>query len=44
MDVRFLPNPNYVDELHQLSGRDEPVVRYLKGFPALKFLARGATA
>ncbi|MDO5115977.1 MAG: RNase adapter RapZ [Synergistaceae bacterium] len=41
LDVRFLPNPNYVDELHLLSGRDEPVRRYLEGFPALgEFLSR----
>ena len=35
-DVRFLPNPNYVDDLHMLSGKDEAVRRYLDGFPSLK--------
>lgn len=34
-DVRFLPNPNYVDDLHMLSGKDAAVRNYLEGFPAL---------
>ncbi len=36
LDVRFLPNPNYVDELHPLSGRDQEVRKYLSGFEALE--------
>lgn len=41
LDVRFLPNPNYVDELHTLSGMDEPVRMYLESFPALgEFVSR----
>jgi UPF0042 nucleotide-binding protein len=28
-DVRFLPNPHYVDELRPLTGRDEAVVEYV---------------
>jgi UPF0042 nucleotide-binding protein len=28
-DVRFLPNPNYVPELRDLTGSDEAVVRYM---------------
>ena len=28
-DVRFLPNPNYVDALRPLTGHDEPVAEYL---------------
>ena len=28
-DVRFLPNPHYVDELRPLTGRDERVVEYI---------------
>lgn len=32
MDVRFLPNPYYVAELKQLSGRDQPVQDYLDSF------------
>lgn len=28
-DVRFLPNPNYVNELHALSGKDEAIKEYL---------------
>ncbi len=33
VDVRFLPNPNYEPELHDLSGRDGPVTAYLRRFP-----------
>jgi len=41
MDVRFLPNPNYVAELHPLSGKDKPVQSYLAGFDALgEFIAK----
>jgi UPF0042 nucleotide-binding protein len=29
MDVRFLPNPNYVDELKHLTGLDSAVVKYV---------------
>lgn len=36
LDVRFLPNPNYVDELHLLSGRDAPVQDFLARCPALE--------
>ena len=31
-DVRFVPNPFYVSELRLLSGRDEPVQKYLRSF------------
>ena len=31
-DVRFLPNPNYVPELRELSGKDVQIQRYLKQF------------
>jgi UPF0042 nucleotide-binding protein len=30
LDVRFLPNPHYVDELRPLTGRDEEVRRYVE--------------
>jgi UPF0042 nucleotide-binding protein len=30
-DVRFLPNPHWVDELRPLTGLDEPVRRYVLG-------------
>ena len=30
-DVRMLPNPHYESGLRQLTGRDQPVVDYLKG-------------
>ncbi len=33
-DVRFLPNPHYVAELHDLTGHDEPVARYMESIPA----------
>ncbi len=31
MDVRFLPNPHWVDELRPYNGLDEPVRRYILG-------------
>lgn len=31
-DVRFLPNPYYIDELKPLSGNDAPVADYVKQF------------
>ncbi len=33
-DMRFLPNPHWVDELRPLTGCDEPVRAYLKEDPA----------
>ncbi|HEX6742341.1 MAG TPA: RNase adapter RapZ [Sphingomicrobium sp.] len=33
-DLRFLPNPHWVDELRPLTGLDVPVQDYLKGDPA----------
>lgn len=33
-DVRFLPNPYYLDELRPLSGNDAPIQEYVMGFPA----------
>ena len=33
-DVRFLPNPYYIDELRPLSGNDAPVSEYVMGFEA----------
>lgn len=40
-DVRFLPNPHWVDELRPLSGLDEPVRDYVMGQGATEdFLAR----
>jgi len=32
-DVRFLPNPNYIPEYRQLSGRNSRVANYIRGFP-----------
>jgi UPF0042 nucleotide-binding protein len=32
-DVRFLPNPHFVPELRPLTGKDEPIVRYLESQP-----------
>lgn len=41
MDVRFLPNPHWIDELRPLTGIDEPVRRYVLGQPGTsEFLAR----
>ncbi|MTV26076.1 RNase adapter RapZ [Nitriliruptoraceae bacterium ZYF776] len=31
LDVRFLPNPHWVDDLRPLTGRDEPVRDYVMG-------------
>jgi UPF0042 nucleotide-binding protein len=31
-DVRCLPNPHWEDQLKELNGKDEPVIRYLEGF------------
>ncbi|MBI4376634.1 MAG: RNase adapter RapZ [Elusimicrobia bacterium] len=36
MDVRFLPNPNYVPSLRRLTGLHASVARYLMGQPAAK--------
>ena len=33
LDIRFVPNPFYFDELRPLSGLDPPVVEFLKQFP-----------
>ena len=30
-DARFLPNPHWIAELRPLTGKDEPVRRYLRG-------------
>lgn len=32
LDVRFLPNPNYVPELHHLSGKDAEIREYLSKY------------
>jgi RNase adapter protein RapZ len=32
-DVRFFPNPNYVPELRDLTGADEPVKRFMEALP-----------
>jgi UPF0042 nucleotide-binding protein len=40
-DVRFLPNPNYIPEFRQLTGRNPRVARYIRGFPqTVEFLDR----
>ncbi|WAH36596.1 RNase adapter RapZ [Alicyclobacillus dauci] len=33
-DVRFLPNPHYVDELRPFTGEDQPVYDYVMQWPA----------
>ena len=33
-DVRFLPNPFYIDDLKHQTGNDKPVQDYVKSFPA----------
>jgi UPF0042 nucleotide-binding protein len=32
-DVRFLPNPNYIPQFKNLTGRNPGVVRYIRSFP-----------
>ena len=32
MDVRFLPNPHYIEELRPMTGMDEPVYDYVMSF------------
>ncbi len=40
-DVRFLPNPYYIEELKEYTGLDEPVHSYVMGFPqTIEFLDR----
>jgi RNase adapter protein RapZ len=40
-DVRFLPNPNYVEELRPLTGSDAPVIEYFEAQPVVAaFLER----
>lgn len=36
IDVRFLPNPNYIDQLSHLTGLDEGVVEYVIGSPVTR--------
>ncbi|MDR3037830.1 MAG: RNase adapter RapZ, partial [Candidatus Adiutrix sp.] len=41
VDVRFLPNPFYLDDLRALTGRDQPVIDYVLNAPETGgFLAR----
>jgi UPF0042 nucleotide-binding protein len=43
-DVRFLPNPYYVDELRDLTGLDKPVGDYLERLPETRtFLQHAET-
>lgn len=38
-DVRFLPNPYYIDTLKPLTGNDKPIQDYVMGFPiSVEFL------
>ncbi|MGE5549329.1 MAG: RNase adapter RapZ [Bacteroidota bacterium] len=40
-DARFLPNPHYVDSLHDLNGNDRSVVDYVMKWPtAVKYVQR----
>jgi UPF0042 nucleotide-binding protein len=40
-DLRFLPNPNYVEELYHLTGNDKKVIDYILKFPTThKFLEK----
>lgn len=40
-DVRFLPNPNYIPEFKNLTGRHPKVARYIRSFPqTVEFIQR----
>jgi len=40
-DVRFLPNPNYIPEFKNLTGRHPRVARYIRSFPqSVEFIER----
>jgi UPF0042 nucleotide-binding protein len=40
-DVRFLPNPNYIPEFKNLSGKHPSVARYIRSFPqTIEFIHR----
>ena len=40
-DVRFLPNPNYIPEFKELTGRHPSVARYIRSFPqTIEFINR----
>jgi UPF0042 nucleotide-binding protein len=41
MDVRFLPNPNYVPSMRKLTGLNAPVQRYILGQPAARTFLEG---
>jgi UPF0042 nucleotide-binding protein len=36
VDVRFLQNPNYVDELRPLTGSDQPVIEFMQALDETK--------
>jgi UPF0042 nucleotide-binding protein len=41
LDVRFLPNPHFIQELRPLTGSDRPIVEFMDAQPATKgFLTR----
>jgi UPF0042 nucleotide-binding protein len=41
MDLRFLPNPYFVEALRPMSGKDEPIARYvLDGEPGREYLQK----
>ena len=42
LDVRFLPNPYYVEALRELTGSDAEVVAYLEAIPATRTFLRHA--
>ena len=43
MDVRFLPNPHYIDELRPLTGQDKPVYDYVMKQPETEVFYRKFT-
>lgn len=43
-DVRCLPNPHYDPQLRPLTGRDEPVIRFLEGIENVRKMAADISA
>ena len=44
LDVRFLPNPHFVPDLREHTGREQPVVKYVMKSPATREFLQRATA
>ena len=43
LDVRIIPNPYWVEELKELTGRDQKVIDYMKSFPVTEEVLKNIT-